>query len=427
VILTKEKLSKYAFWGLLGINLLYLNGLATNFFKLNAIFSPLILVCCLVIIFTTPRPKFNSYSIVLLLSFYFLYLYIATISLLTYPENLHYKTDLFLIYKSYVSSLLIYFSIFQYIQFIYKKDGIERVNQILNIVSYFLLVPLFFTVFGKEIGLTEAMTYTRDYGDRQIGIFSNPNTTGLHANYILCFVLYSVMASRKPKLFWLILIPVCCYAAFLSLSKAAMLMVVVNILIYLLFSIFAFKRLKLGSRLTTLFAICVIACSVVYINANFNRIINGLTYAQVHRLSDAIELSQGKINDKTTSERSGYALLVFPKVKDHFLIGNGFGTLHRLKETGLGVHNTALLVIGESGIIPSLIFILFTLVYIFKSLIMHKPEQKYLFISGFISYLLICFLTSHNGLEERMSNVILAILVSILSLKEENSNQIISI
>jgi len=334
-----------------------------------------------------------------------------------YPENIHPKTSIFKLLRGYISSLLIYWALYQYLINEYYTSGKQRLIIILHKASFLILFPLFFTVFGKQLGLTEAMTYAKDYGDRQIGIFTNPNTTGLHANYVLCFCLYSLISDRKGKLLWLLLIPACFYAAFLSLSKAAMLMATLNLLLYILFNLINFHRLKLSSKLISIFSIAIIGFSSFYIYANFEKLVGGLSYAQAGRIIDAIQISQGNINDKTTSERSGIAELVFPMIKSHPIEGNGFGSFHRIIGHGLGVHNTALLIIGESGIIPLILYLVFILLFFLKSLKQKEIGLKYLFVSVLTTYILISFLTSHNALDERISNVIIGIFLVLINIR----------
>ncbi|HRO07522.1 MAG TPA: hypothetical protein PK047_01555 [Saprospiraceae bacterium] len=415
--ITKKHLVDFSFWGILSINLLYLNGLFTSFFKVPAFFSPFILVFCIFIIFNTPKPKIYYNVFTILITFFVLYIFIGLLSYILYPENIHPKTSIFKLLRGYISSLLIYWALYQYLINEYYTSGKQRLIIILHKASFLILFPLFFTVFGKQLGLTEAMTYAKDYGDRQIGIFTNPNTTGLHANYVLCFCLYSLISDRKGKLLWLLLIPACFYAAFLSLSKAAMLMATLNLLLYILFNLINFHRLKLSSKLISIFSIAIIGFSSFYIYANFEKLVGGLSYAQAGRIIDAIQISQGNINDKTTSERSGIAELVFPMIKSHPIEGNGFGSFHRIIGHGLGVHNTALLIIGESGIIPLILYLVFILLFFLKSLKQKEIGLKYLFVSVLTTYILISFLTSHNALDERISNVIIGIFLVLINIR----------
>lgn len=413
----KKKLVDFSFWGILGINLLYLNGLFTSFFKVPAFFSPLLLIFCFVIIFNTPRPKIYYNVFTVLITFFVLYLFIGLLSYILYPENVHYKISIPSLLRGYISSMIIYWSIYQYLLNEYFNLGKERLIEILHKASFLILLPLFFTVFGKQLGLTEAMEYVKNYGDRQIGIFTNPNTTGLHANYVLCFSLYSLISNRKGKLLWLLLVPACFYAAFLSLSKAAMLMAILNLLFYLIFNFVNFHKLKSSNKFISILSIALISFSAFYIYTNFEKLVGGLSYAQATRIVDAVQIGQGKINDATTSERFGLAELVFDKISAHPIEGNGFGSFHRIVGHGLGVHNTALLIIGESGIFPALLFLMFIFIYIFKALKEREIPLKFLFISVLITFLLISFLTSHNGLDERISNVILGILIVLINLK----------
>lgn len=413
----KKQLVDLSFWGILGINLLYLNGLFTSFFKVPAFFSPLILIFCIFIIFNTPRPRVYSNIFIVLITFFILYLIIGLWSLILYPDNLHEKTSIPKLLRSYISSMVIYWALYQYLVHEYIAQGKERLIDILHKASFLILLPLFFTVFGKQLGLSDAMTYVKDFGDRQIGIFTNPNTTGLHANYVLCFTLYSLIANRRGKLLWLLLIPACFYAAFLSLSKAAMLMAIINLSFYIIFNLVNFHKLKLSGKFISMVSIVFISLTSYYVYHNFEKLIGGLSYAQVTRIVNAIELGQGKLDESTTSERSGIAKLVFPLISAHFLEGNGLGSFHRIVGHGLGVHNTALLIIGESGIIPFLIYFIFIFLYLVNAMKQKEISLKYLYLSVFFTFLLISFSTSHNALDERISNVLLGLFLVLICIK----------
>lgn len=413
----KKKLIDLSFWGILGINLLYLNGLFTSFFKIPAFFSTLILVFCIIIIFNTPRPKVYSNIFLVLITFFVLYLFIGVCSFILYPDNLHEKTNIPKLLRSYISSMIIYWALYHYLIHEYITQGEKRLLDILHKASFLVLLPLFFTVFGKQLRLTDAMMYVKDFGDRQIGIFTNPNTTGLHANYVLCFTLYSLISNRKGKLFWLLLIPACFYAAFLSFSKAAILMSIINLSFYLIFNLFYFHKLKLTDKFISIVFIVFIALTSYYVYNNFEKLIGGLSYAQVTRIVNTIELSQGKIDESTTSERLGIAKLVFPLISSHFIEGNGLGSFHRIVGHGLGVHNTGLLIIGESGIIPLFLYLIFILLYLVNALKQNEVPLKYLYLSVLFTFLLISFSTSHNALDERISNVLLGLFIVLVCMK----------
>ena len=351
-------------------------------------------------------------------------MYIGLISYVTYPENLHYKTSIYQLLRGYISSIVIYWALYQYIANEYFERGQKRIIELLHKSSYLLLLPLFFTVFGGQLGLTDSMSFVENYGDRQIGIFTNPNTTGLHANYVLCFSFFSIISNRKGKLFWLILVAASCYAAFLSLSKAAILMTLLNIAFFTIFNLVYFHKLKFSGKFISIFNIALITYSSFFIYTNFEKLTKGLSYASMKRIEDTISLSKGELNDRTTSDRSGIAKLVFPKILAHPLIGNGFGSFHRIREHGLGVHNTALLIIGESGILPLLIFIVFLFLYFLNSIKQKEIAFKYLFISLMLTFLMISFLTSHNALDERISNVIIGIIIPSMIFLQKEENRI---
>lgn len=339
-----------------------------------------------------------------------------------YPEHLHWKMDIVTLYRAYISSLVIFYSVYQYVYNKYNNEGYKAVEKIIRISSYFLLFPLFLTIFGKQLGLTDAMVLLRDYGDRQIGIFSNPNIAGLHANFTLCICLYSIISNRKGKLLWIALVPVSIYAAFLTLSKAAIICSLLLLAYFLVFLVLTFFKQRKSNRILSIATVAIFLFGSTYTYVNFYELASKMSYAQVSRLLDTIDLLSGKINSKTTSERSAIAELAFPKIKEHFLIGNGFGTFHRfIEHKGLGVHNTGLIIIGEAGIIPSLLFLAFILAYFYKALSVQGLDNKFLASSLFIAFFFIAFLTSHNALEERMSNILLGITICLISFRKPNA------
>ncbi|MBK9994466.1 MAG: hypothetical protein IPP01_10895 [Saprospiraceae bacterium] len=412
---TRQSIADLAFWGIVSINLLYLNGLFTSIFNIETFFSPLILICCIIVLFTTPKPKNYTKLLLVLLLFFSTYFYIGGIIAILNPQNIHAKTSIYTLYRGYFSSILIYFSIYQYLINEYNKRGKERLLNILHNLIFFLLVPLFFTIFGKQLGLSDAMTYLKDYGDRQTGIFTNPNTAGLQANYVLCFSLYSILARRRWRLFWIMLVPISFYAVFLCLSKAGLLMAIINLILFVIFNFVYFFRFELVSKLNAALIITLFIASGFIIYNNFEGLVSTMTPAQASRVVDAIRISQGEINDQTTSERSGIAELVFPRIKEHLLFGNGIGSFHRIVDHGLGVHNSGLMIIGEAGVVPLMFFLGFVFLYIKCLLKLHNFAIKFLFLSIFSTFILVSFLTSHNALDERISNVLLAIFIVLVN------------
>jgi hypothetical protein len=415
--MSKKRIASIAFWIIIGINLLYLNGFYAAVTKSSAFFSPLILASCIVIIFTTPKPKlyFNTFKILVL--FFILYFVLGGVVIYIWPERLHTKTSMYELYRGYISSVLIFWALFQYLVDQYISFGKQRILNILHSCSYLVIIPIIFTIFGEQLGLTETMTFAKDFSERQIGIFTNPNTTGLHANFVLCFSLYSLIANRKGKLLWIILIPAACYGAFLSLSKAAMLMASLNMTFFILYSMFSIHRQNLKSKAVTFGIVTLLSCGFYYLYSNFTTISRGLTIEQLGRVSDALELSKGNINERTTSERSGLFEFVAPILEKHYAFGYGIGTFHRLKGRGLGVHNTAIVILGEGGVIVAFAYVLFIISFVRDCLKNSSVSIKYLGISIFLTYFFIAFLTSHNALDERLSNVLLGLMLVVIKCK----------
>jgi hypothetical protein len=402
----------YSFVILCFIVLGNLNGLTYALTSKVAFFSPIILISAITIIFFSRKPKKINISVQLFLLFYISYLFISTCSLILFPEFLHIETDLFLLYKGYLSSILLILAVYFIVCELLTRFGTSVIYKIFNFLSYLMVIPLFFTIFGDEIGLTKGMIYINNFGERQIGIFTNPNTTGLHANLLLVMAFFNLLQKDKFKLFWLVIIFSCFYSSFLTLSRSAILVSFFNLMVFILYLFFKFRNLTRENRLYLVLYLVLFGISGYLIISKFNDIMDGLTINEVNRIEQTLSFAQGNINKETTSERTDLIEFVLPRLKESLLIGLGLGSYHRLVGYDLGVHNTGVLILGESGFLPFLIFVIFSINYFYSSFRVKDLKLRYLFISLFMVYLFIPFITSHNALDERMSNLLLCICIS---------------
>jgi O-antigen ligase len=71
----------------------------------------------------------------------------------------------------------------------------------------------------------------------------------------------------------------------------------------------------------------------------------------------------------------------YKDIIDKPIFGNGFKTLSGQNETKQGVHNTFLMILGEAGIVPFLIFIFITINLLVNSLNRLRSSPKYFYLS----------------------------------------------
>ena len=143
--------------------------------------------------------------------------------------------------------------------------------------------------------------------------------------------------------------------------------------------------------------------------------------------TERLELLTGLLDNKLDTEtasddnRTETWEMYYDDILDAPLIGKGYkyfsGQSNEIKYT-IGVHNTYLRIIGESGIIPFLLFIGIYAYIFFKSLTLFKSKIYLMLLTICLAGLL---LTLHNFIEQ--TYVMLITLWVFNNLKEEEPNQ----
>ncbi len=394
-----------------------LNGIITLLFGITAPLSILILIFSLTIIainYISPEPIRVDNNLVFIIVIFFLYLTISTCSLLWDSSMLSERTSIVELYRSYLSSLIIISAFYFGIGTYYKSS--KKIFST-SFFTPFFVVTLLFVLFGGEIGIYENIVGKHQaFGEeRSSGLFGNPNEAGVFANYALVIFLAS-FASSKHRLFYLGLCVLAFAAAVVSFSKAALIISVLIILFFLFRSIAWFKFNSKGLNRYLFLTLFLIFSSVFYIVVNFSGFYENLTRNQKIRVVGTLALMKGEINQYTTSSRTIVYEHGWSLIKKRPIIGNGFGSFHRFNsgKARFGVHNTFLLIIGESGFLPLLLFLIFFMTLFFKGMLL-----DHLGIGFFISGIVIVFLanmcgTGHHALDERTSNALIGIIIGIL-------------
>lgn len=241
------------------------------------------------------------------------------------------------------------------------------------------------------------------------GFFGNPNEVGLQAAFTVAIA--ALVASRTRRVTYFTLGAICAgLGAFLSFSKKGILLfLVVSLVLGILM-----QRLRLGIRKTV---VLMLAGAVVTLFIGLVRGVSGgseissaFTREQSKRLEDLNQLLfQGRIDDKTTTGRIELAIEALDLWKEAPLLGNGLTSLDRMPVSGLGPHNTYLLVLGETGLVGFAFFLVAFGRITFVVLRLPIGPVK-VFGIGVLIVLLGGFLGSHTMLTLRNHNALMGLM-----------------
>jgi len=133
------------------------------------------------------------------------------------------------------------------------------------------------------------------------------------------------------------------------------------------------------------------------------------------------------LNNETSSEELGHDsrtetwALYYDSVFENPLLGNGFNSFRHGGIEEVGAHNTYLLIIGESGIIPFLAFVIFLFILIKKSAVLFKRDPSLLFMTLIFS---IYMLTTHNYFDNEVKVVISLFFINLIYNTEESEKHL---
>jgi len=386
-------------------------------------FSPILLTASLGgIFFIVPRINkklLTSNLLILFFSFLALYLVIASVSGVFNQHLLHPKNSYYPIVRGYVSSFVIVY-IFYLLGVYYSS--INKFKYLISVVMILLILSVGFTLFADVIGLTDSYQFNakKIIGERKGGLFANPNEAGQQANYCLATVLFGILVYKRKIILGLLIAPIL-YSSFITFSKAALIVSVLLLALFVFFGVSNFLKFKTGNRILVVSFLFVIFSTAIVVPSYFNNnILGNLTVGQKYRIMNTIGLASGKIDARTTSERTVISEIGIKNILKHPIFGSGLGSFHRLKEYGLGVHNSFLMVAGEAGILPFAMFFLFSVLVVLKSFWIQDPTIKIFFLLVLTVMYLQVFMPTHDALSDRTSNAFLGIIMGFLRVKSYN-------
>lgn len=227
---------------------------------------------------------------------------------------------------------------------------------------------------GTSSILFHAIFFQGDFG-RYSGFFLDPNAAGF-----ACVIAYCLSFRIQPnhlKLFGQFLIT---FAGLLTFSRTF-------IILWLLVSIIS----VVSDRKNSLnFGLGIGALIVVFTVGSLLKVdavrFNALESLFSDNNNSSISVIQ---EDSRTETWSRY----YDDIFTHPFFGNGYRQLSGIDEQKQGVHNSYLMIIGEAGIFPFLIFIGVYLFMLFKGIPNYKTQEYKVMLAA---TLIILLMTTHN-------------------------------
>ena len=252
--------------------------------------------------------------------------------------------------------------------------------------------------------------------DRSGGFFEDPNRAG-QAVCIAAAVGFAALVNETKK--WqypmyagmAMLIP----CLFLTYSRSAIVFLTLLVMMQFFISpIFKRKETVIAVLLIAslmpvgIFVVLAQRASVVDLRSAAN------VKVKQERMQGLFELLQGKFTERNTGYRTRVGAVGLKYFVENPVIGAGFRKLVRMPEIGLGCHNTFIRVLGEAGLFAGLTFMGAVFLVAACGWFSPRPEVKCLAIGYIAMYACGC-MVSHSMLTNRLTNVMLGIVLGGLS------------
>jgi len=217
--------------------------------------------------------------------------------------------------------------------FIYLICAYEMVKNIsVSEYNFFLLI-------GSATIILEAILFTSDYG-RYSGFYIKPNEAGF-----ICITGYATTYGLKNVSAKLIGQFIFTLAGLLTFSRTF-------IVIWLLINVIS---LKISVKNIRVFGLGFLIIGTLF----FIDEVVGLNNPRFDQLKSIVNNENVSTEELNEDSRADTWARFYDKILDSPFIGNGYGSFSGKEGHGKGVHNSFLTVIGEAGILPFILFVLY--------------------------------------------------------------------
>ena len=322
--------------------------------------------------------------------------YPKTVIILAFIASLYFSISALQYNGDYIILILIYIKFLLYLFGLYI--AIRNIDQ--NIIIVFLLlgaITILLDTLYFRFNDFQGIGYVSQYG-RYAGFYLNPNTASM-----FCLLGYALTITKIN--YWKFLSIAFTFFGFLTLSRTFMATWFLITIIYL------FYNRKYIVK--TLLFLIVSAFSLITFSKELN--------LDTDRFDFLVNLFSGQINNEVLNDdsRQDQWTKFYDLIIDSPIIGNGFQTFSTslTDKNAQGVHNSFLLILGESGFLP---FLLIITVFFFLFKKCYNLRKKNLTLLLLMFVLFIQFLVSHNFFD---SGLMLFVFLNIIYLLNFNYNK----
>lgn len=250
--------------------------------------------------------------------------------------------------------------------FVLLIGGYELLKRVSNEELFFFML-----IGGLSIGI-EALFYPSKFG-RYSGFYLNPNEAGF-----ICIFGYALIFSFKNKSIKLLGQFVFTLMGLLTFSRT---FIVVWLFVNIISLVISIKNIRIIGIGFLIFSTLLIIDDVVGLNNPRFKQLKNIVYNE--------NVSTEKISDDSRLETWA---MFYDKIFESPILGSGYGSFSG-KLGYLGVHNTYLMIVGEAGILPFILFIGY-MGYLFYWSIYFFRKTPYLIMQT--TALALFLLTDHN-------------------------------
>lgn len=339
--LTKTTISRFSFGLLAFFCILNLPTLLT--YKGVSSLNAVSLMLAILLLALMKQYTKTIYQLRLYLFFLATYILISLIALIVKDSAT--DVDIASSVKSIIIGIIILIATYQYISGI--SD--ERYQTALKLVVFITFLGVLSIIFSTPLSLDTITRINAEDYTRKSGVYLNANIGGFTAMTLMSFAFASHFKNKSVNM---ILIGTALLAVLMGASKTSFIILAVFILIFL--SRCSLRSINIKSIITV-----VVVCVLSY--ALLQSFLVGDNYDRIMQLS---KLAHGDTSSDVTSSRFDLAKVAISIIGDNILIGKGlyYFTLLPADLTGFGeragVHNTYLLILGDSGFLPLILFVL---------------------------------------------------------------------
>ena len=399
-----DRLVEWAFWTLGALCVLNPNGLAAMATGVERAFSPVILTCCIAALggFARMRPR-EALGGPGLLILGTLVSYLGIGSVLSLTSGPAADPDVLGLFRQHLNSVLVILAAAVGGRVLWRRVGSERALWgtavlLTGSCAVILASPLFVELLRRPP--PDAML-------RYFGSFADPNEAGMVAAFTVSVALV-LLRRERSRLFAYAALLVALAALVATFSRTA-LFSLAGIVVVTWWHARGPERKRIVTATTVILAVAI---GLLSPGAQ-----TMLDERRAERLNSVTEiLAAPVVGDLDMEDRSVLWRMGLEEAMESPWLGSGLGTQHRLEGAWfnaqgdlLGVHNQYLILLGEAGVLPALLFVAFLVATLRAGARANGAHWTLAAVSGWALVVAVFSISFHTVLTQRACNFILGL------------------